>query len=148
MTPPRCRVEFADADPSGLALMIGGLIGQNLDRDPGRERYLDGSVVTIVAPDAEVAVTIRLDPDLVLVTDGASEDSQVVVTASSDRLLQITASPLRFGLPDALSAGGREVLGGVLSRRVKIKGLIRSPQRLAHVTQLLTVHEREGQEPT
>ena len=137
-------MEFADAEPSGLALMIGGLIQQNLERDPGRERHLDGTVVTIVAPDAEVAVTVRLDPDLVLVTDGVSDDSQVVVTASSDRLLQITASPLRFGLPDALSTGGREVLGGVLSRQVKIKGLLRSPQRLARITQLLSVHEREG----
>lgn len=144
MTPQRSSVEFADAEPTGLALLIGGLIRQNLDRDPARERHLDGSVVTIVAPDAEVAVTLRLDPGLVVVSDGVSDDSQVVVTASSDRLLQITASPLRFGLPDALSAGGREVLSGVLSRRVRIKGLLRSPQRLARITQLLSVHEREG----
>jgi hypothetical protein len=137
-------VVYADAEPSGLARMIGGLIQQNLDRDSGRERLLDGSVVTIVAPDAEVAVTLRLDPGLVIVSDGVNDDSQVIVTANSDRLLQITSSPLRFGLPDALSAGGREVLSGLLSRRVRIKGLLRSPQRLARITQLLSVHEREG----
>ena len=124
--------------------MIGGLIQQNLDRDPGRARYLDGSVVTIVAPDAEVAVTLRLDPGHIMVSDGVDAESQVVVTANSDRLLQITASPLRLGLPDALSQGGREVLGGVLSRQVRIKGLLRSPRRLARVTRLLSVYEREG----
>ena len=56
------RVRFVDGEPSGLALMVGGLIQQNLDRDPGRARHLDGSVVAIVAPDADVAVSIQLGP--------------------------------------------------------------------------------------
>jgi hypothetical protein len=144
LKPRKCSVHYTDTDPSGLALMIGGLIGQNLDRDPSRARYLDGSLVAIVASDAEVSVTVRLDPDLVLVTDGVDDRSQVVVQASSDLLLQITSSPLRFGLPDALTKGGREVLGDVLSRRVKIKGLLRNPQRLARFTRLLSVNDGQG----
>jgi hypothetical protein len=136
------KVRFADSDPCGLAHMLGGLIQQNLDRDPGLERLLDGSVVAIAAPDAEVAVTIRLNPDLVVVSNGVATDAQVVVTASSERLLGLASAPLRFGLPDAFSRKGREVLGDVLTRRVRIDGLIRNPHRLSRLTRILSVHER------
>jgi hypothetical protein len=136
------KVRFADSDPCGLAHMLGGLIQQNLDRDPGLERLLDGSVVAIAAPDAEVAVTIRLNPDIVVVSNGVATDAQVVVTASSERLLGLASAPLRFGLPDAFSRKGREVLGDVLTRRVRIDGLIRNPHRLSRLTRILSVHER------
>ena len=135
------RVRFADDDPSGLALMIGGLIQQNIERDPGRARHLDGSVVAIVAPDADVGVSIEMGPDVVVVSNGVRHDAHLVVRASSDRLLHMTSSPLRFGVPDALSRHGREVLGHVLSGRVRIEGLMRSPHRLARLTRLLSVHE-------
>ena len=141
MRPPVARVEFTDTDPSGLAVMIGGLIRQNLERDPARGRHLDGSVVAIVAPDAGVAVTLRLSPESVVVADGIGDDAQVVVTATSDRLLRMTAAPLRFGFPDALSRDGREVLAQVLARRVRIDGLVRSPRRLTRLTRLLSVSE-------
>jgi hypothetical protein len=134
-------VHFADDEPSGLALMLGGLIQQNLERDPDRARHLDGSVVSIVAPDAGVAVSIEMGPDDVVVSDGVRRDAHLVVTASSDRLLHMTSSPLRFGVPDALSRHGRSVLGHVLSGRVRIEGLVRSPHRLARLTRLLSVHE-------
>ena len=137
------RVRFADEEPSGLALMVAGLIQQNLERDPERARHLDGSVVAIVAPDADVAVSIQMGPDAIEIAGGIRPDAHIVVTASSDRLLHMTSSPLRFGLPDALSRHGREVLAHVLSRRVKIEGLVRSPHRLARLTRLLSVHEAE-----
>ncbi|MDP9330427.1 MAG: hypothetical protein M3P11_07320 [Actinomycetota bacterium] len=136
------KVRFADSDPCGLAHMLGGLIQQNLDRDPGLERLLDGSVVAIAAPDAEVAVTIRLNPDIVVVSNGVAADAQVVVTASSERLLGLASAPLRFGLPDAFSRQGREVLGDVLTRRVRIESLIRNPRRLSRFTRILSVYER------
>ena len=45
-------VTFVDAEPSGLAEMLGGLIEQNLAADPSRRRLLHPSVVTIDADDA------------------------------------------------------------------------------------------------
>jgi hypothetical protein len=136
------RVEFADSEPSGLAHMLGGLIQQTLDRDPELARHLDGSVVAIEAPDAEVAVTIRLNPDIVVVSNGVAADAHVVITASSERLLGLASAPLRFGLPDALSRKGREVLGNVLTGRVRIDGVVRNPRRLSRLTRILSVHER------
>jgi hypothetical protein len=137
------RVESADSEPNGLAHMLGGLIQQNLDRDPNLARYLDGSVVAIEASDAAVAVTIRLNPDIVVVSNGVAADAQVIVTASSERLLGLASAPLRFGLPDAFSRHGRVVLGDVVARRVRMAGMVRYPRRLSRLTRILSVHERE-----
>jgi hypothetical protein len=82
-----------------------------------------------------------MGPDVVVVSDDVRPDAHLVVRANSDRLLHMTSSPLRFGVPDALSRHGREVLGHVLSGRVRIEGLMRSPHRLARLTRLLSVHE-------
>ena len=131
-------VDYADADPSGLAAMIGGLIEQNLERDPSRSRLLRPAVASIAAPDAGVAVTLRLEPERVLVADGAGE-AHLRIAASSAKLLELTAAPLRFGFPDVLTRQGRAVLRDVLSRRVRIGGMLSHPARLARITMLLSV---------
>ena len=131
-------VDFADADPSGLAAMIGGLIEQNLERDPVRSRLLRRAVASIAAVDAGVTVTLRLEPERVLVADGAGE-AHVRIAASSAKLLELTAAPLRLGFPDALSRQGRAVLRDVLFGRVRIGGMFTHPVRLARLTMLLSV---------
>ena len=50
-------VRFADAEPNGLASMVGDLIEQNLARKPSRARLLTGGSATLVAPDAGVEAT-------------------------------------------------------------------------------------------
>jgi hypothetical protein len=124
--------------------MIGGLIEQNLEREPSRQNLLKGAVVAVSAPDADVAVTIRMGPGEVVVSDGVKPDARVVVTADSSLLLRMTASPLRIGLPDAFTRQGRAVLGDVLARRVRIRGLVRHPGNLASFTRLLSVYEPHG----
>ena len=133
------QVVQADPEPSGLAEMLGGLIAQNLERDPAREQLLRAALVGIEAPDAGVAVTLRLDPGRVLIDAGIDPGVQLRVVADSQRLLRLTASPLRFGLPDVFLPEGREVLGDVLARRVRIRGMISHPRRLARLTMLLSV---------
>jgi hypothetical protein len=133
------QVVFADAAPNGLEAMLGGLIEQNLERDPARERLLSAALVTIEAPDAGVAVTLRIDPGRVLLADGVRPGAQLAIVADSARLLALTDVPLRFGLPDPLKGDGRAVLWGVLTRRARIDGMISHPRRLARLTMLLSV---------
>ena len=96
------KVVYGSDEPSGLATMVGGLIDQNLERDPARRRLLRPSSATITVPDAGVAVTVRTGPGGVEVLDGTDPDAQVAITADSDRLLGLTTAPLRFGLPDPI----------------------------------------------
>jgi hypothetical protein len=132
-------VVYGTDEPSGLASMVGGLIDQNLEREPTRLRLLRSSTATITVPDAGVAITVRVGPGEVEVRDGADPDAQVAITADSDRLLALTSAPLRFGLPDVLDPRGRAVLGDLLSRRVRIRGLLTHPRRLARLSSLLSV---------
>ena len=132
-------VELTDREPSGLASMIAGLIEQNLERDPSRRRLLRPVLVSITAPDAEVAVTVRLAPGRVEVSDGADPTSELAIVADSSSLLELTAAPLRFGLPDVFKADGRAVARDVLARRIRIRGLFAHPRLLARVSSLLSV---------
>jgi hypothetical protein len=132
-------VVYGSDEHSGLASMVGGLIDQNIERDPSRLRLLRTSAATITVPDAGVAITVRTGPGRVEVLDGADPDAPIAVTADSERLLALTSAPLRFGLPDVFDPRGRAVLCDVLSGRVRIRGLLSHPRRLARLSSLLSV---------
>jgi hypothetical protein len=132
-------VRYADPEPSGLATLVGGLIEQNLGRDAARERLLRPSLVSILAPDAGVGITVRIDPGSVLVIGGVDPRAPVALAADSGRLLALTAAPLRFGLPDPLRPEGRAVIGDIVCRRVRVRGMISHPRRVARLTMLLSV---------
>ena len=126
-------------EPSGLASMVAELIEQNLARDPGRRELLRPLVAVLDAPDADVTVFLRVAPAHVRVGDGNVPDAHLSIRARSGRLLDLTTTPLRFGLPDLLRHEGRVIVGDLLGRRLRIRGLLRHPLRLARLTRLLSV---------
>jgi hypothetical protein len=99
------------------------------------------SLVVLAAPDAGVAVTVRLAPGSVRVADGVAPDAHLRVVADADRLLALAAVPLRAGLPDLLHREGRATIADLVTGRVRVHGLVRHPVRLARFTSLLSVHE-------
>jgi hypothetical protein len=119
--------------------MVAELIEQNLARDPARSALLRPSVVVLDAPDAEVTVFLRIDRDGVRAGDGDVPGAHLRIRADSGRLLDLTTAPLRFGLPDLMAPEGRAIVRDLRSRRVRIRGLLRHPLRLARLTQLLSV---------
>ena len=132
-------VTVVGPEPSGLAQMVADLIEQNLRRDPARRALLRPTVAVLDAPDADVTVFLRIARDDVRVGDGDVPDAHLRIRASSDRLLDLTTAPLRFGLPDLLRPEGRSIVADLLRRRIGIRGLVPHPLRLARLTQLLSV---------
>jgi hypothetical protein len=130
-------------EPSGLASMVADLIEQNLARDPARRALLRKSVAVLEAPDADVTVFLRIERDGVRVGDGDVPDAHLRIRSDSGRLLDLTTAPLRGGLPDPLRPEGRAIVGGLLRRRIRIRGLLRHPVRLARLTKLLSVADRD-----
>lgn len=118
--------------------MVGGLIRQNLERDPSRLRLLRPAVASIHATDAGASVTLRILPGRIVVADG-QERGHVSIEGPSIRLLELIAVPLRFGLPDPLTPEGRAALRDVVSRRIHVRGMLTHPRRLARLTMLLSV---------
>jgi len=124
-------------EPAGITALIDGLVRQNLSRDPTR-RLRPRDVVTIEAADAGVAVSIRSSEGKILVTDGRDPSARVVVSASSTKLLELAGAPLRFGLPDALSRDGRALIRDLLTRRIRVRGLIGHLGTVRRLTMLLS----------
>lgn len=126
-------------DPSGLAQMVGDLIEQNLARDPARRALVRRTVAVLDALDAGVTVFLRMGADGIRVGDGDVPDAHLRIRTSSERLLDLTTAPLRLGLPDPLKPEGRAIVADLLRGRIRIRGLLRHPLRLARLTKLLSV---------
>jgi hypothetical protein len=132
-------IRVVGGEPSGLASMVADLIEQNLSRDPARRALLRPSVAVLDAPDADVTVFLRIERDGVGVGDGDVPDAHLRIRSDSGRLLDLTTAPLRWGLPDPLRPEGRAIVGDLLRGRIRIRGLLRHPLRLARLTKLLSV---------
>lgn len=134
------RVAYADAEPNGLAAMVGGLIEANLAHHPARARLLRRAVIDLVALDADVAVSIAIGHDDIRVANGLADGrADVRVTTDSLSLVELAGAPLRFGFPDVFHPEGRVVVRKILERQIRIEGLLRHPLRLSRITRLLSV---------
>ena len=125
------RIQVVGPAPGGLATMLGDLLEQNLARDPGRERLLRPCVAVLEAPDADVAVFLRIDRGGVRVGDGDVPDAHLRIRGGAELLLALTTVPLRAGLPDPFRPEGREIVLDLLARRLVVRGQLRHPVRLA-----------------
>jgi hypothetical protein len=133
-------VTYEDPEPNGLASMLGGLIEANLEQHPERRTLLKPASIGIVAPDAEVAVTIQLSPGRVVVSNGVGRPPpDLLVRAPSDALIALSTVPLRFGLPDPMTKEGREVQRKMQKKEIVVKGMVRNLGKLARFTRLLSV---------
>jgi hypothetical protein len=133
-------VRFADAEPNGLADLVGRLIDANLHEHPDRRRLLGPAVVEISASDADMHATLDVGPDGVLVSNGrANGRAHLRVQADAIDLVEFAGAPLRLGLPDVFDADGRAALGRVLHGHVRVSGMLRHPVRLSRFNRLLSV---------
>lgn len=133
------EVVLADAEPSGLAEMVAGLVRANLARHPERTALLRRAVVELDAVDADVTITVRMRTGRVEIANGPDDAADIEIHAPSQGLLDLSTAPLRFGLPDPLRPRGRAVLREVAARRVRISGMLRHPLVLSRFARLLSV---------
>jgi hypothetical protein len=134
-----------DGEHAGFRELVEGLLHANLARDPDRSFLITRrEAVALLATDAGLAVTIRLLPGAadgagtVVVHDGEDPRAEVVVHAASAGLLELAATPLRFGLPDVLHRDGREVVRDLLVRRIRVQGLVRHLWTVRRISRLLS----------
>jgi hypothetical protein len=132
-------VRFVDAEPNGIASMIGGLIEANLAAHPERSSLLKPAIVGIVAEDAHVALTLRIEPDLVTVSNGLAPRVDVMVRSDSETLTELSSAPLRLGFPDAFSRAGRAMTKKLFSGTLQVQGLLRHIGTVSRLNRLLSV---------
>jgi hypothetical protein len=132
-------VKFLDEKPNGIASMIGGLIEANLVSHPERASLLKPATIGIVAEDAHVALTLQIEPELVTVRNGLAPRVDVMVRSDSETLTELSSTPLRLGLPDALTKGGRAVTKKLFSGTLQVQGLLRHTGMVSRLNRLLSV---------
>lgn len=132
-------VTFSDAEPNGLAELVGGLIEANLGMHPSRRALLRPSRIRLTGRDADVTISLALGDGNVIVSNGPGPRPHLHVEADASALLALASAPLRFGLPDALRAEGRAVLRSLLRSELRVVGLLRHPLRLSRFSRLLSV---------
>ena len=133
-------VRFADAEPNGLAELVGRLIETNLEAEPDRRVLLRDTVVRLTASDAAIEAIVTLSSAGVDVSNGpGGRRPHLVIAADAYDLIELAGAPLRFGFPDVLHPQGRSVIRRIATRRVRVSGMLRHPIRLSRFTRLLSV---------
>jgi hypothetical protein len=136
-------VRYADAEPNGLADLLGRLLEANVEADPARRRLLAPAVIEVDASDAAVAARVELTPDAVVVanlwTSGAAASADVRIRAGAADLLALAGAPLLAGLPSPFRRDGRDVLRRIANGSVRISGMLRHPVVVSRFARLLSV---------
>ena len=91
------------AEDNGLATMLADLVRQNLEAKPHKKGDFNALVgsVSIVADDAEVALTLRFESGRLTIHDGIVGIPDVTIRGPSDTILALSNMPLTtpLGLP-------------------------------------------------
>jgi hypothetical protein len=138
------RIELDPAaENNGLAQMVSSLILQNLQESPAKRAdfaRLRGRVA-IVAEDAEVAMTLVFEGNMLTVFDGIVGVPDVTVRASGEDIVQMSLLPLtRLGLPDLRGEVGRDIMQKSQSGQVRVYGALLHIPLLLRFTRLLSVN--------
>lgn len=119
----------ADAEDNGLAAMLHGLVGENLAASPAKRRDFAAirTNIAVVAPDAEVAVTLCFEGGGCVLRNGARADAELTITAAAEQIPQLSLLDVRYGLPWLFDEAGKRFVESLLRREVRIVGLVDLP---------------------
>jgi hypothetical protein len=119
----------AQAADNGLAMMLQGLLAESIAASADKRRTFEAmsSTFGIVAPDAEVTVTLQFAYGRCTIFDGLRHEPDLVVTADSGKIPELSLLNFRYGLPWLLDDQGKSFVRSLAKREIRIDGLIRIP---------------------
>jgi hypothetical protein len=152
VTAMHCAIELAPgAENNGLAGMLADLVRQNLDAKPHKRADLlaiGAASVSLVADDADVALTLEFDRGRLTIHDGIRAIPDVTIRASSETILAMSNMPLtrRLGLPIPGRADEegkqlvRSVFRALRTGDLKIYGGFFRLGLMTHLTRVMSVN--------
>jgi hypothetical protein len=150
ITPPPAIELAPGAEDNGLASMLADLVRQNLEAKPHKQgdfRALKGSF-SIVAEDAEVALTLRFDHGKLMIHDGIVGIPDVTIRGGADTIMALSNMPLltKFGLPlpdprdKAAVAVARGVMDAMRKGTFHVYGMVFHLPMLMRLTRVMSVN--------
>jgi hypothetical protein len=136
-------VEYAEGDAaSPFAQMLGGLIEANVESRPEKRADFESlqARVGVFVTDIEEGVTLDFQGGRLLVHNGLLPGRELTIRADADTVMQLSNVSIGFGrMPNYLDSTGRDVVGKLLRRRLRIEGLLGNLTTLNQVTRLFSV---------
>lgn len=141
-------VELDDsARDNGLALMLAQLVEEGLGEHPYKEgdlRALEPLAVGIVAEDADIKLTMVFEHGKLKLYGGLHPACEILIRTDAERVAKLSHVPVgKLGplrLPNCLGAEGRRLVVDLASRRLRVKGLLLHPVKIARLLRLLSVN--------
>jgi hypothetical protein len=109
------------AEENGLAMMLADLVRQNLDAKPHKRPDFDAldGTISIVADDADVALTLRFDAGRLTIHDGIVGIPDVTIRGPSETILAMSNLPLsrriKLPVPSRSDKEANKALRGMMS---------------------------------
>jgi hypothetical protein len=104
-------------------------LAENLAASDKKRRDFESmsSTFGIVAPDAEVTVTLAFSDGRCTIYDGLRHEPDLVITADSGKIPEMSLLSIRYGVPWLLDDNGKNFVRALVRREIRIDGLIRIP---------------------
>ena len=117
------------AEDNGLALMLHGLLEENLAAHRSKRRNFTAirTRFAIIAPDAEVKVSLWFEAGHCTLYDGVRDGTDVIITADSGKIPELSQLRIRFGMPWILDEAGKGLVRSFLVGEIRIEGLLDLP---------------------
>ena len=128
-------------EEAGLPAMMAGIIEANLKNKPDRIKdfnALNGNIY-IQAEDADVDMTMVFSKGSLTVHSGRVGVPMISIATDSGTLLDLANLNIKFGMPYYFDEMGMGVLKKLLSRKLKLKGLLTHPIALTRLTKIMSV---------
>jgi len=136
-------VDYADGEEaSAFAQLLGGLIEANVVSRPEKLKdfHTLKARVGIIVTDIDEAVTLDFEGGHLVVRNGLEEGRDVTIHADAETVMQLSNVKVGLaGMPNYLNATGREVVGKMLTGKLRIQGLVGNLPTLNRVTRLFSV---------
>ncbi|MCX5848998.1 MAG: hypothetical protein NTW65_06075 [Deltaproteobacteria bacterium] len=127
-------------DDGGLPVMMADIIKGNLRDKPQRENdfnALNGNIY-IQAEDADVDMTMVFEKGVMTVYNGRIGKPKICINTDSTTLLDLANINIKFGLPYYFDKAGLGVIKKLVTRELKLKGLLTHPIMLTRFTKLMS----------
>jgi hypothetical protein len=149
--PNTVHIQLApDARDNGLATMLAALVTQNLEAKPHKKGDFSALAgrVSIVAEDADVALTLHFQRGSLTIHDGIHGIPNVTIRGSAEVIMALSNMPLatRFGLPIARKSDTegakvvRAVFSAVRAGELHMYGAALHPLLVMRLTRVMSIH--------
>ena len=130
------------AEEVGLAIMLKDLLSQNLEANPHKMKdfnKLDINIGLIVS-DAEVELTMEFTGDALTLHSGIKGKPKLLITSEADTIMALSNLQIKGGMPYYFDETGREVLKAMLTRKLKVKGMLTHFPSLIRMSRVMSVN--------